>query len=190
MSYLDSSDALLIALTRQKRAALVARRSVMDRARQTLYFRTKERLSKAQAHPDPRDQFWQNRRRKRPPAGVSSVQSETFLSPWAPWWRLWRAQDGHCYLCGIPFSDDHWATEDHVVPRSRKGKDRGNICLAHQGCNTWKGNRKPYPCELIALDAVNAKLDWYAWELASERASASGRSFQAATHTEPEPQTP
>lgn len=166
MSYLDSSDAALIALTRQRRAEASGRKA-------TIYYRVHEpmnadrrrkRVPSAQAYPNPQHHFWQSRSRVRPLAGESSPGTE---HPRAPWWRMFKAQDGCCYLCGWRFREDHWATEDHVLPRSRGGANRANVALAHQGCNTWKGNRKPYPCEVLALASINERLEWIAWETRS-----------------------
>lgn len=80
---------------------------------------------------------------------------------------LFQLQGGVCYLCPAPMRarnghqtrDD--ATRDHVVPKRRKGRDVGNILAAHRSCNEAKGDRAPYPCELIYLEAVNARLAQY-----------------------------
>lgn len=168
MGYLDSSDAALIALTRQRRAERAARKP-------TLYFRIqasnvndrRKKITAAEAHPNPQHTFWQSRKRVRPLAGIGCPGSE---HPRSPFWGMFKAQDGCCYLCGWAFREDHWVTEDHVTPRSRGGANRHNVALAHSGCNTWKGNREPYPCELISLAAINARLEWAAWERASDAA--------------------
>lgn len=179
MSYLDSSDAALIALTRQRRAERACRKP-------TLYFRIGEgeddspkprRLTAAQTHPNPQAAFWQNRKRPRPWHGIQATGHD---HPRSPWWKMFHAQHGLCYLCGWDFRDDHWATEDHVTPRSRGGANRRNVALAHQGCNTWKGNRRPYPCELLSLEAINAKLEWAAWQQLSADSDARSRTTEAA----------
>jgi 5-methylcytosine-specific restriction endonuclease McrA len=81
---------------------------------------------------------------------------------------LMRLQDRGCYLCGdFMVHPGHPAlaqsplarTRDHVVPRCRGGGNRRNVLLAHDRCNGEKGERLPYPCELIYLAAVNARLD-------------------------------
>ena len=43
---------------------------------------------------------------------------------------LWRAQDGLCFLCGLPLALPD-VNRDHLHPRSRGGPDRGNLVLAH-----------------------------------------------------------
>lgn len=162
VSYIDSSDAALIALTRLRRAQKAARKP-------TLYFRVqptnvndrRKKVPAAQTYPSPQHPFWQSRKRERPLAGVGCAGSER---PRAPFWKMFEAQNGCCYLCGWPFREDHWATDDHVTPRSLGGSNGKNVALAHQGCNTWKGNRKPYPCELLSLEAINARLEWMGWE--------------------------
>lgn len=69
-----------------------------------------------------------------------------------------RAQDGLCYLCGKPFTVNRAPTQDHVHPRARGGRNQHNILLACYPCNNGKGDRLPYPCELIFLRAVNYAL--------------------------------
>lgn len=94
--------------------------------------------------------------------------------------RLRKAAGGRC-LCGRPLPELHVKVSpqslarpnrEHVFPKSPAAKDLpvihrrralmgGDarvIVLAHQGCNTAKGNRPPHPCEVIFLLAVNANL--------------------------------
>lgn len=78
-----------------------------------------------------------------------------------------EAQGGVCGLCGerfVPPNREHevrWGLRrsfDHVEPKGAGGPDRGNLLLAHQGCNNKKGGRPPTGCELIWLQLVNARL--------------------------------
>jgi hypothetical protein len=81
--------------------------------------------------------------------------------------KLRKHQDGVCPLCGGPLREDrtlhasevHWSTTvDHVWPLSLGGRNGfGNILLAHRACNSAKGGREPYPCEIIWLVAVCAR---------------------------------
>lgn len=58
--------------------------------------------------------------------------------------RLWTAQSGHCFHCGLPMhayrTQDglRWSRE-HIYPRSIYG--RGVIVLAHRSCNSVRGDR-------------------------------------------------
>ncbi|MEM9054831.1 MAG: HNH endonuclease [Pseudomonadota bacterium] len=75
------------------------------------------------------------------------IESELFQT-------LWEKQSGLCALCGEPmlrnrFEAPHariWdkqrATLDHILPRSKGGKDAPeNLQLTHAHCNKIKGNR-------------------------------------------------
>lgn len=71
---------------------------------------------------------------------------------------LINAQGRLCGICGERMTCRQ-ATIDHVRPKGRGGPDRfGNIVAAHAVCNERKSGRKPHGCELIWLDAVNARL--------------------------------
>lgn len=57
--------------------------------------------------------------------------------------RLWLAQKGICYLCGrlmnrTMLGHPHFATVDHVVPRSAGGCGAKNKKLACRECNELK----------------------------------------------------
>jgi 5-methylcytosine-specific restriction endonuclease McrA len=78
--------------------------------------------------------------------------------------RLVEVQDGLCAYCGKPFaplkhSSLKWraATLDHVRPRRMGHKGAGNLVAVHRVCNERKGDREPTACELLVLDAINAK---------------------------------
>lgn len=79
----------------------------------------------------------------------------------------WHAQEGICALCGhrMPYPLDHtgpkeWrASCEHVIPLTMGGSDHlGNIVASHRCCNSWKSSHPPTGCELIWLQAVNARL--------------------------------
>lgn len=78
---------------------------------------------------------------------------------------LFHLQGGRCYLCGeamkareLGAQSPTDATRDHVVPRGRRGRDVNNLLAAHRECNERKADREPYPCELIYLAAISARL--------------------------------
>lgn len=63
---------------------------------------------------------------------------------------LWIEQQGLCWICAEPMKrfgsdvDPLAATKDHLLPRSRGGKDaRHNYLLAHRVCNEDRGNPIP-----------------------------------------------
>lgn len=61
--------------------------------------------------------------------------------------RLYERDGGWCRLCGLAVdrrgSDEaQRATIDHILPRSKGGKDNlENLQLAHASCNLAKGNK-------------------------------------------------
>lgn len=64
--------------------------------------------------------------------------------------RMFKAQDGRCWLCGAPmlllFNGERLhhpaaATREHVIPRSAGGTDAlHNIRLTHRICNQLRGS--------------------------------------------------
>lgn len=69
---------------------------------------------------------------------------------------LFGRDRGLCLYCGGVFSHSS-LTRDHVVPRSRGGRDHWeNVVAACKRCNHHKGNRLPHEChmELLALPYV------------------------------------
>lgn len=78
--------------------------------------------------------------------------------------HLLAAQAGVCYLCAETFDLEPVGrctnlrahSEDHVFPRVTGGRGYSNILYAHRDCNSTKGPRWPYPCEVIYLAAVYA----------------------------------
>lgn len=59
--------------------------------------------------------------------------------------ELYLFHQGHCRYCGcatvLGGEGDNAATRDHVVPKSRGGKQAGNLVLACARCNSMKSNR-------------------------------------------------
>lgn len=51
----------------------------------------------------------------------------------------WRRQKGLCHYCKRPVAIGD-ATVDHVVPRSKGGKTKGNTVMACWTCNNRKGD--------------------------------------------------
>lgn len=71
--------------------------------------------------------------------------------------RLYKAQDGTCYLCDKPFPYSKM-TKEHVESRSKGGKNsQKNIVLACSPCNAKKGDRDPTPDELRKMRAIHSK---------------------------------
>lgn len=81
------------------------------------------------------------------------------------------AQEGVCIGCGCSLSmenphtgrvyfENHRLrpTFDHVVPRARTTRHKGNLLAAHRQCNGDKADRDPTGCELIWLEVVNARI--------------------------------
>lgn len=78
---------------------------------------------------------------------------------------LVRLQGALCYLCAQAMDLGRenrsknllgWTLE-HVFPRAAGGGERSNVLLAHRVCNDVKGQRWPYPCEVIYLYAMYAE---------------------------------
>jgi len=67
-------------------------------------------------------------------------------------YALMEKQGGRCHLCGEEMDanadahDDRAVTMDHLIPVSEGGRvsARGNLALAHRGCNRTRGS-KPLP---------------------------------------------
>jgi hypothetical protein len=74
---------------------------------------------------------------------------------------LIELQDWFCPICGGSLRVGVLSV-DHVWPR--RGPGRGlqrNHLAAHERCNHRKGARRPTGCELIWLEAINARLGGY-----------------------------
>lgn len=80
-----------------------------------------------------------------------------------------KLQAQRCILCGERFDlslprvglgivNEMIATIEHVIPRARGGRQRGNKLVTHRRCNALKADAMPNGCELIWLAAVNARL--------------------------------
>lgn len=80
---------------------------------------------------------------------------------------FWLAQRERCPYCGykiplVPIPSEEKLTRstwDHVFPRSRWGSHSRSYVLAHSACNTIKGARHPYPCEILFRDFTNEIVD-------------------------------
>lgn len=53
--------------------------------------------------------------------------------------HAWKVSGGRCYYCRVLLSKGT-ATRDHKIPKSRGGRQFGNLVLACQPCNAKKGN--------------------------------------------------
>lgn len=70
--------------------------------------------------------------------------------------KLCEAANGVCYLCGE--SLDGNLNRDHVRPKHLGNPYGYNQMPTHVRCNSKKGGREPYACELLYLSVVNEKL--------------------------------
>tara|TARA_Y100000592_G_C5463764_1_gene315498 strand:+ start:567 stop:1106 length:540 start_codon:yes stop_codon:yes gene_type:complete len=62
---------------------------------------------------------------------------------------LWKRDDGKCQYCGIKISIGN-ATIDHVIPRSRGGKETWkNLVIACSKCNSKKGSSLTHECGMV-----------------------------------------
>lgn len=81
---------------------------------------------------------------------------------------LFHAQGGICHICGGRLPRRYTSpasTLDHVWPQAlmvlssyELHKFLGNVLLAHDHCNTRKGDRLPTGCERIMLFLANRRL--------------------------------
>ncbi len=58
-----------------------------------------------------------------------------------------------CFYCDIPLTDDI-RTFDHLFPKSKGGKEHGNLVPACKGCNMRKGNHLPLHGEVMRFKKV------------------------------------
>lgn len=70
-----------------------------------------------------------------------------------PWERLKAqvfAEETHCHCCRspvdqtLPHNHPKARSVDHLIPRDKRpdlAYERGNLRLAHRGCNSTRGNR-------------------------------------------------
>lgn len=77
---------------------------------------------------------------------------------------LWRAQDGKCWICSQKMLNNgnkpESATLDHLWPKSVYGHigDFGLCLLAHQRCNSKRGNPRPTDDEIRQLIATYRRI--------------------------------
>jgi hypothetical protein len=75
--------------------------------------------------------------------------------------RLFDIQGGRCYLTGQPMTWKNPPTWEHVMPKAHGGRRLNNLLLAGFYANLDKGDRRPYPCELLYLRVANEIVrDW------------------------------
>jgi hypothetical protein len=82
---------------------------------------------------------------------------------------LWKAQAGCCWICresmrpldARPAHHPKRSSLDHVWPRSIYGEngDFGLTLLAHQDCNSERGNRIPTDADIRLLVSTYRRLD-------------------------------
>lgn len=71
--------------------------------------------------------------------------------------KLYKAQNGICYLCGKHFPYTKM-TKEHVDPRAKGGKNsQKNILLACSPCNGKKGDRLPTSEELAKKAQIHSR---------------------------------
>jgi 5-methylcytosine-specific restriction endonuclease McrA len=75
---------------------------------------------------------------------------------------LWKRDDGKCQYCGVKVSIGT-ATIDHVIPRSRGGKETWkNLVIACSKCNSKKGSSLTSECGMTPTKKPTApKLSIY-----------------------------
>jgi hypothetical protein len=142
-------------------------------------------------------------------AWMDALHPETWLTPRMKLIGvLWKHQGAVCAICAKPMAarcrmkSSNRLSVDHVFPLDRrhlrsgtfrriffmseKAARRGgfNYVCAHAKCNSEKGNRHPTGCELIWLQAVNARrgYDPLGWK---PRSAAPGRTLQRSFQPHP-----
>ena len=64
---------------------------------------------------------------------------------------LWKRDEGKCQYCGIKVTISS-ATIDHVIPRSRGGKETWkNLVIACTKCNCKKGSSLTHECGMVPM---------------------------------------
>ncbi len=143
-SYLDVTNAQIISLTRLRRAQMAAQR-LRERYGDTIRADPTSALTyKLLA---------MGRRYARPPNPPHTryITVETHDA-------ILALQGGRFYLCDRGFTDEDWATQDHVVPREKGGQNDGNVLLAHLLCNEIKADRWPTEAEIAYRERVHGRL--------------------------------
>jgi 5-methylcytosine-specific restriction endonuclease McrA len=145
----DKTERPLREWLREMSAARRAVRALTDKYGETRYYGTLAEVERRRK----RYEEWEASVRLELPASARLVNLPERLTG-----KLMRLQGRRCYLCDGRFTATARATQDHVVPRARGGKNARNILLAHQPCNNAKGDREPTWRELAYLRAINERL--------------------------------
>ena len=112
---------------------------------------------------------------------MTAPQKSIFLT-------LFERDQGRCVYCGLDLKADHdrfmMATEDHLVPASKGGRNRdlSNLLLSCRVCNGLKANFVPEP----PIDAVKERRKYIAAVRAHIMAKRAERlkEFMQVTHPE------
>jgi hypothetical protein len=93
-----------------------------------------------------------------------------FLRPKVPTRKLLFKRDSHtCQYCGKTLGSDK-LTVDHIIPRSRGGKDDWeNVVAACGPCNLRKGDRTPKEADMPLLSQPYAPFNKVAIEVAHSK---------------------
>ena len=93
-------------------------------------------------------------------------------------WRAWlyEKQDGKCCWCDRNMKED--ATDEHLIPRSKRNKWRGEHSsdkyrmLAHKKCNSGRKN------EIAPEEMLTVALRWYLeWEIHCQKKGEAIKEF-------------
>tara|TARA_R110002072_G_scaffold534_7_gene4151 strand:+ start:55139 stop:55450 length:312 start_codon:yes stop_codon:yes gene_type:complete len=65
-------------------------------------------------------------------------------------WKLWIASNKICGICEKVIDDYEESSVDHILPKSRGGKDNTeNLQITHLKCNNQKGNLLPWQAKVL-----------------------------------------
>lgn len=65
-------------------------------------------------------------------------------------WKLWIHDNKKCGICEKPIPDYLDSSVDHILPKSRGGKDSWeNLQITHTKCNNQKGNLLPWQAKIL-----------------------------------------
>jgi hypothetical protein len=102
--------------------------------------------------------------------------------------QIFERDLGRCVYCGLDLKADHdrfmMATEDHLVPGSKAGRNRelGNLVLSCRVCNDLKADFVPSP----PIDAIKQRRNYITAVRAHimKRRSERLKEFMQVTHPE------